>query len=389
MKDFQIPGGIIIAEVICAFPEDLYSALTARGVLFRIVKQCDGQTVRLSLSGRDFPKLEKLMKQNAGSIRVLERKGILPFVRTIKQRAVLISVLCLILMLVGLMQHRVWFIFVHGNQVVPEEKIYQALEMHGVGFWAPERALDLEQIRNDLLTEMPELGWITINTEGGVADVFVRERAVKPVLSRDAAPANILAGKPGMIERISVTNGTAEVEPGKIVRAGDLLISGISDLERTTLLTRAAGEVQARTWNPVTAILPANAEKKKYTGNEKRGWSLTVGKKTINFYKTSGISYREYDKIINNADLTLPGNYVLPVRFSRVLFREYVSEPDPDCCSEEQLLTDAVLLQIRHRMHAGMILSNRLEVHPVQDGTKLTGTVECREEIGVAKDIQD
>ena len=96
-----------------------------------------------------------------------------------------------------------------------------------------------------------------------------------------------------------------------------------------------------------------------------------------------------YDKIINNADLTLPGNYVLPVRFSRVLFREYVSEPDPDCCSEEQLLTDAVLLQIRHRMHAGMILSNRLEVHPVQDGTKLTGTVECREEIGVAKDIQD
>ena len=63
MKDFQIPGGIIIAEVICAFPEDLYSALTARGVLFRIVKQCDGQTVRLSLSGRDFPKLEKLMNK--------------------------------------------------------------------------------------------------------------------------------------------------------------------------------------------------------------------------------------------------------------------------------------------------------------------------------------
>ncbi|MBQ9270064.1 MAG: sporulation protein YqfD [Oscillospiraceae bacterium] len=380
---------MVVAEVKCAFPEDLYSALTARDVLFRVVEQCDGQTVRMALSGRDFPKLEKLMKQNAGSVRVLDRKGVLPFVRSLKQRAVLLAGLLGILMLVGIMQHRVWFIFIHGNQVVPVEKISQALEVHGVGFWASEQALDLEQIRNDLLSEMPELGWITIHTEGSIAEVFVRERTVKPVLSRNAAPANILAGKPGMIECISVTNGTAEVHPGDIVSAGDLLISGVTDLERTVLLTRASGEVQARTWNPVTALLPSNAEKKTYTGNEKRGWSLTLGKKTINFYKTSGISYREYDKIIDNADLTLPGNYVLPVRFSRVLFREYVSEPDPDRGSAEQLLTDAVLLQLQNRMQAGMILSKRLEVYPVREGTELTGSVECREEIGVAKDIQD
>ena len=64
-----------------------------------------------------------------------------------------------------------------------------------------------------------------------------------------------------------------------------------------------------------------------YTGRETVGYSITIGKKTLNFYKTSGISYDNYDKIMESSVLTLPGGYAFPVSVTKICFREYTLQP--------------------------------------------------------------
>jgi hypothetical protein len=136
--------------------------------------------------------------------------------------------------------------------------------------------------------------------------------------------------------------------------------------------------------------LPQNRETKTYTGRETTGYSLQIGKKTINFYKTSGISYGNYDKIMESTVLSLPGGYAFPVTWTRIRFREYTTEPAETTAEDAQVLLEAaVRTQQLRRMTAGQILDQSLTLDAQPQAVWLRGTLECQEEIGTLAEIKD
>ena len=210
------------------------------------------------------------------------------------------------------------------------------------------------------------------------------------MLSKDASPANIVARKNGIVESVDASGGTSQVKPGDVVVQGELLISGVSNLDKTLLLTRAEGEITARTWNRVNVLDLDQRAEKNYTGRCETAWRVTFGKKTINFCKTSGISYGEYDKIMESTSLVLPGGYALPVTVTRITVREYetgtVLVPPEEA---EQSLAKAALRQLSMDMLAGMVLNQDLTLAQTEGAYHLTGVAECREEIGSVAVIKE
>lgn len=291
----------------------------------------------------------------------------------------------------GVLAPEAYLVFsVSGNQTIPTEEILWVLEAHQIKFGTVADDLDINTIKNQILADIPELGWITINTEGGMAEVIVRERAEKPVISSSSSPANVVAKKSGLITDVDVTGGTAQVKKGSVVSEGDLLISGVTNLDKTMLLTRAEGEVYARTWNRIDAVLPSDMQKKSYSGREKTYYSLTIGKKTLNFYKTSGISYTNYDKIMESKELTLPGGYTFPVTVTRTVVREYTAVPaPPEEDAARAQLEHSARAQIRSELTAGGILNQNLVFRQEEHGSLLAGVIECQEEIGSLAEIKD
>ena len=95
-----------------------------------------------------------------------------------------------------------------------------------------------------------------MNVEGCEAVVVVRQREEKPQVGKSAAPANILAEKAGIITEVTATGGTPQVKTGDLVTSGQLLISGVTNLDTTLMLSRAEGEVYARTWTTLDGIIP-------------------------------------------------------------------------------------------------------------------------------------
>ena len=218
----------------------------------------------------------------------------------------------------------------------------------------------------------------------------MREREEKPILAGSAAPANILAAKDGLITSVTATGGSQVIRPGDLVTKGQLLISGVTNLDKTLMISRAEGEVYARTWNATDAVTADELAYKRRTGRETRVFAVTFGKKKIKFYKTSGISYGNYDKMTTEKPLTLPGGYTLPASLTVTVFREYTVEPMPvDKAAAEVLLEQCVRQQLLGSMTAGSIQSVRQRVRQENGCYRLSGMAECQEEIGTVVEIKD
>jgi similar to stage IV sporulation protein len=168
---------------------------------------------------------------------------------------------------------------------------------------------------------MEELSWLAVNITGSRAEVIVREREPKPEIVDESRPSNVIAAKSGIITRMEVLAGEAQTEAGRTVLEGDLLVSGIYDLEGAewsgislgSRYVHAMANVYARTWYTLSVQTPLTGTGKDYTGRERTKYALLFGRHRINFYTNAGISFEDYDKIKENRPLRLPGGLTFPV----------------------------------------------------------------------------
>ena len=373
-----------------ACPEECLTDLAQKGLRFQFVTKTDDVTAIIKVPLNRVEPVCSLASKQMCTAEVLELRGLYPNLIRMKGRLLLFPMLMAVIFLCWEIQSRSWFFTVSGNETVSSYEILQSLWENGVYCGAKVSKMDMDELRNRVLEQIPSLAWITVNTEGPMAEIEVRQRQDKPAIGSDAAPTNLVAAKTGRIERMEITSGTPQVREGDYVQAGQLLVSGISMLDKTCILTRADGEVYGITWNKVRAVLPRNAAKKIYDGKECVRYSLILGKKKINFYKSSRISYGNYDKITENTEVCLPSGIELPIAVVKTTFRSYDPQPvSMNEASAEQILRSAVNKQVKGAMSAGRILSQELRLREENCGYTLTGTVKCEEEIGITVKIKE
>lgn len=373
-----------------AYPEECLGDMAGQGIRFRRLQKADPLTVELTIARGDYETVCLVAKRHMCDLELIRQFGLWPQVEAMGWRMGYFLLLLGMVLLVFYLQGHIFFFEVQGNTTIPSERILRILEDEGIGFGTSTKSINVNELKNSVLAKIPELGFLTVNTEGPIATVVVRQREEKPVVKENLGPANVVAAKGGIVEEITVTGGCAQVKAGDVVTRGQVLISGVTNLEKTLLLTRGEGEVTARTFVRKQALIPDCIMKKRYTGREKRCFSLTFGKNMINFYKTSGISYDNYDKMSVRKTLTLPGGYEMPVSFTVISVREYELVPEAlDAEAAEEKLQRAALEDTRRQLTAGMILDPRMQLSEEPGLYRLTGILECREEIGVSVEIEE
>lgn len=367
-----------------AFPERVLNLCSVRGLAFWDLEWESDTAFTCRISRQDF----RVLRQAAGKlecdITVLRREGAPYFLLRFRHRQALLtgSVGLAFLMLVG--SFFIWDFEITGNDTVPEERILRALESQNVGIGSFGLSLDGEDIRNHVLLEIPELSWIAVNVSGCRAKVQVRERVVPPELIRDKEPANVVARRAGLVLEVHALDGVASVLPGTSVTEGQLLISGVEDLETLGARVLAGiGSVKARTWYTLKTEIPLAAAQKQYTGRETTGVSLTFGKQRVKFFSNSSIEEANYDKITNNYSGSVLG-IPLPVRLGVETFRFYETSPisrDPVRAEKlgEQILTEQLQTMVEPY---GRIRSTLCSSRQTGDTLEVTLTAECVEEIG-------
>ena len=376
--------GAVRLELTGSFPEGFLNACAMEGLTLWEMRVRDACTLELSAYETEMPELEKLAARCGCEWRLLAEKGGKGSRRRLRRRSLLLLSLALSGLLLLASSLFLWEIELQGNQKLTEGEVRRALAACGVtegSFW-PSISTDL--VRSRMLTELPELGWMTVNISGSRALVLLSERREKPEIYRERQPGDVVAAEGGIVRRASVLEGTALVKPGQTVAAGELLVSGWREsLSGEGRWVCARAEIEADTVREIAMVCPKSWQEKGELRRRIVRFALQFGKKRINFYHNSGNKYRDCDKIVKEYKLGIEGLFALPLRLIREEIRVYESREA--AFLPEEMLTAQELGKLSHRID-GEILSHRLNAGETGGTRQLRLYVHCRENIAQSRE---
>lgn len=384
--------GAVSLTVCGAEPERLLNACARAGILVWDSRSVDPVTLRLRVYRRDRVRMEGLCAKLLLEVAVTGERGLPGLFARLKGRygfwAGLVCSTCAVVLL----SQFLLTVEVRGNESVPTAVILSELRRQGVRPGAYGPGLDETLIAQRALVELEDLSWLAVNLHGTRAEVLVREKVPKPPLENARRPADVVAEADGILLHVEPWSGKALVAEGDTVVAGDVLLSGwvpidppeysgVDTLGHYTV--RAEGRIEARTWRTLTAVIPAQVEVQQPTGRERKRLSAVIFGKRLNFYRNSGISFAEYDKITRSYPLTLPGGVRLPLSLWVETYREterLSANADPE--QVRALLEAGLRGRLREFIGEGEVLHSQVSAVERDGVWTLRLLAECREEIG-------
>lgn len=372
-------GGIVSVEINSATSADMLTAINNSGIELYDVASVNELTVFCRVRWKDYQNLKALLDRRGEEMTIVEKYGLYWNIHYLRSRPILILGMSLLLLLNLYLPTRVLFVKVEGNSNVPTQRIVNEAANIGISFGASRRHVRSEKAKNALLSVIPELQWVGVNTRGCVAVISVQERT-KHSENNVQLVGSIVASCDGVIQKMTVTRGNPLYTVGQAVCKNQILVSGYTDCGNVVKATRAEAEVFAQTLRDIHVIIPNIHQQRIVTEQKKTFYCLRIGKKLIKLYKDSGISDTRCVKMYSEEYLTLPGGFQLPVALiteysSDYLLLEEVTEP-PDW------LDASVEEYLQSCMIAGKILQKNSVITNEESLSVLNGRYTCLEMIG-------
>lgn len=319
--------GSVLVEVKSSYPERFFNLCAKNGIEFWDMTTEDIGVFRIRMSVPDFKRLPNIARRAMCRVHIIEKRGLPFFTYRFRKRAALISGCAVFCLIAWVFTSFVWVINIDGFPELDAVKLRTALADAGLGIGTYAPSVNISELRNSVLIDMPELAYISVNFSGSHANVTARKRISPPEVLAKEIPCDIIADKDGVICDITVKTGTPEVVRGDTVIKGQILASGyMTGRAGSTVLTHADAEIKVRTWRKKSARMQKTYDEKVYTGNEKELYTIILCGKRIKLYLNSGISYAKCDKIIEKTDLVLFDGVTLPVSLEKARYREYKTE---------------------------------------------------------------
>ncbi len=376
--------GEVRLRIESGFPERILNLCGARKLAFWDVVWLSPIAFTCSMTRRDWAVLRQAVRKLDCTAAVVDRSGVPYFLRRFRRRYVLLTcgAFCAAALFFG--SFFIWNFRIEGNVTVTDEEILRALEKNGVGLGTFGLAVDGEDLRNHVLLDLPQLGWIAVNVSGCQAQVQVRERIPAPEPADKRVPCNLAARRAGLVKEVNLLGGVKMVLPGTMVEKGQILISGMEDTETYGARMMAGmGTVTARTWYTLSTTMPLTVEKKQVSDREKTRWALVFGRHRVKFYGNSNTGVENCDKIRTRTQGTLFG-LPLPVTVEREVWQTYEIQQVKRTPEAAQKAGEQILLEYLHRQvdAYGSVCSTLCTAKPEGERIKVTLTAECLEQIG-------
>lgn len=384
--------GTVRVEISGLFPERVINLCAQNRVEFWAVDWVDEHCVCLTLCSAGLARLHRFAEKVDCQVRERWRRGFPEFAGAFRRRYGFLIGLCLALCMVGIMSRFVLTIQITGNETVSDAVILQQLQRYGVQPGAYGPGLDRRQIEQEILLDLEELAWMTINLNGTRVEVQVKERQKAPERVDESGFYHVVARADGIVTHVEAELGDALIAEGDTVGKGEVLISGTvtmeppvySDLPERYYYVHARGRVWARTWRSVTAVVEETAVIKRYTGKEHLVLAVNFFGNRVEFFGNSSISDGFYDKITSVRQGELPDGEKLPLWLTREVYREYETDR---VNIQRDAACDLLEQELRRRLETlvgedGQVLNVTFETR-ISDGLiRVTATGECLEEIG-------
>lgn len=336
-----------------------------------------------------YPLLRPAARENGGRLRIVKRYG-LPFkLRPLKNRWGLFAGVVVCMGMVGFFSGFIWQVEVTGCETLDPTSVQRFLAENGFHEGIHRRAAEENYYESLLMAVYDECAWVHINYEGTTAVVEISESTPKPTVAEDTAPADVTALKSGTVVKMTVHSGWQQVEEGEGVVKGDVLIAGSYDSEaaETTLFTHADGIVIADVREPFSLTV-SRYQPYKVPQSPTVRYSLLFFGWTIPLYIGAPAA--------EDADVTQVYEYQelngrrLPIGRRVTTITPYTVEERTLSDSELEALAAAEQEKaIAAVFSDAEVLSRQLTTTLGAENATVSGTLLCRESIGVSTPLPE
>ncbi len=346
---------------------DLMNLCMKHHLPYGITRQAEGGMIFVFRLSR-LKALKALCAGEGVEISVRNVGGLPVWLHARRHRYGLMAGVIAALFLVIFMQNFIWRIDIVGNKSITTEEIMDMLDDYGLfeGSYIPK--LNTDKIQNRVLIDSDRISWISVNINGNVASVEVREISGAQEDVDSDTPANLVASKAGQIVQVQLLSGNVIVASGDFVEEGELLVSGIFDSKTEGYrVTRAEGKVYAQTSEEIYIKIPYEYEKKVYTGDEYCDEYLNFFDFSIKISKNSGKTYALYDKISIVDSYSFLDGGRLPLSKTTETYLEYKTQTANRTAAEAEELAYFELSQKLSQLSRDAILVRKVVMPEIHD----------------------
>ena len=245
----------------------------------------------------------KRIRRSGIDARLGARGGLTVLLYSLRKRIGLYVGLTVMLAVMIFLQGRVFVFEVSGNSRLSDEEILgmiNAKEIIG------------RTVNGELLEDMErqmvggEINWASVSRQGIKLTVTVKEKPELPDADYLKA-GDIVASKVGLITELTVLQGVAAVEEGKLVMPGEVIISGqLMYAGQPADYVAAMGKCEAKVWYSVEEEVSLEREVLEDTGRSFTSSGIMMLEREIGMEQPDFERYRVSEKKIPIASIGIP-----------------------------------------------------------------------------------
>mgnify|MGYP002559889409 CR=1 FL=1 len=381
--------GYVKIKVEGLFLERFINICVSKKILLMDIKREKSTIMYANVGIADYKKLKQVARKTKSKIKIQRKKG-LPFtIKKYRKRKIFGILFVVILALLIVSSNYIWNIEISGNVKITNQEILQSLEESGLKVGLSKNDIDINAVISKIRLDREDIAWIGITVKGTNAIVKIKEAAKAPEVIDENKFCNIVANKTGMITKINVQNGTANVKVGDIVEEGDILVNGYLEGKYTgTRYVHGAATVEAKIWYTKKEKAMLKQQIPVQTGNEEKKYSIKFKKNQINLFKTLS-KFEKYDTINENKKIILFSNFYLPIEVVKITNKEYVLQ-DVTYTNEEQtqILTEKLKKELLEEIgEQKNIVNVNVNTYSQDETVEVEVTYEVLENIGVEQEM--
>ena len=381
--------GYVKIKVEGLFLERFINICVSKKILLMDIKREKSTIMYANVGIADYKKLKQVARKKKSKIKIQRKKG-LPFtIKKYRKRKIFGILFVVILALLIVSSNYIWNIEISGNVKITNQEILQSLEGSGLKVGLSKNDIDINAVISKIRLDREDIAWIGITVKGTNAIVKIKEAAKAPEVIDENKFCNIVANKTGMITKINVQNGTANVKVGDIVEEGDILVNGYLEGKYTgTRYVHGAATVEAKIWYTKKEKAMLKQQIPVQTGNEEKKYSIKFKKNQINLFKTLS-KFEKYDTINENKKIILFSNFYLPIEVVKITNKEYVLQ-DVTYTNEEQtqILTEKLKKELLEEIgEQKNIVNVNVNTYSQDEAVEVEVTYEVLENIGVEQEM--
>lgn len=354
-------------------------------VLGALSKICSVRNVNISADGVAFEVKSKhrgqiiaILNNLCYDYKIIKSKGAFPFAINTLGRLGFVVGIVLIVAMIAIFSQFVTRVSVTSADVHTGDidnalnvKITDILSSYGVraGRWLP--SLDPGEVEKDILA-LDGVSYASVRRHGTHISVTIKREQPSDVIL-GVSGSHVVAKKVAVVTRVIVEGGTAAVEYGDVVRAGDTLIDGYVVFGEDKLEVEAKGIVYGKVFYKKTVFFE-NTVRERIKGDVKRVTKLGM------FGKIPKAPESPFENCEVQTSVSELG-FLLPFRIYTYEFREITESEHENTLSVDEMY-DRVYSQIVAELKEPSKVLNRYhEISETADGRYVTVTVEAEERI--------